>query len=812
MSNIKRKYSAGKGKQQGETKGKSMPPGLDKLGITPSEEQNHIYSLIANGHNIQVDSVAGSGKTTTCMIIAIKDPGVRHLCITYNKKLKEETRLRIESAGLTNLEAHNYHAFWYHYYDTNINDVHMGKRLADPKLRPKPGKKINFARLFIDECQDMRPVFFKLIKQVLRDNMHPNPQMILFGDRYQTIYGFQGADNRFLTMGDQLYQAKDGMDAKREWHTAKLSISRRITSEMADFINKVMLNEPGGVDRIISHKTSGRKPDYVIANMFNPVLIRKKVLPLIFQLFDEGYKREEIAVLAYSVKQSCIPIRELGNALTQCKIPIFIPVSDEETINDEVCKGKIVMSTFHQFKGLERKAVIVMGFDASIFKYYMKGADTTRCPDILYVAATRAKERLILVHGCFSDYLPFLKKSELNKYAAVHRLAELAVRGDAPEKVDAVHTISVTELISHVPAVLMGELLEHITLTEATPSEPITIVTKSPATWAQGNGLVENVADITGVAVPAYYEMMTTGRCTILNDLRKYSDEKIGFELPKRDGQFTDIAQLLKVATTWSSLNNGFDFKRVQMIKYDWLGEKQLEACVNRMFGLDLDPKAGRYEVPVQVMDKPELQGRGLAAKFDYMDNGRLFEFKTTGELSGSHVLQLCCYMYINKDYQQRQLLNRMEGTDEALSTLTPETLKVGDSVYYYEEDSTGVRTRAKSVVAYPQVGRVTTVSQECVTLQTPKHTVKQIWFSDSKEPAVCDTLILNISCLARHHPDMIPKYKYYLANLLSGQLLEIQATPASLALIIDKLMSHKFKKEVRISDSEFLATVDTLL
>ena len=51
----------------------------------------------------------------------------------------------------------------------------------------------------------------------------------------------------------------------------------------------------------------------------------------------------------------------------------------------------------------------------------------------------------------------------------------------------------------------------------------------------------------------------------------------------------------------------------------------------------------------------------------------------------------------------------------------------------------------------------------------------------------------------------MIPKYKYYLANLLSGQVLEIQATPASLALIIDKLMAHKFKKEVRISDSEFL-------
>ncbi len=779
-------------------------PGLDKLGITPSDEQNHIYSLISAGNNVQVDSVAGSGKTTTCMIIAIKDPPVQHLCITYNKKLKEETRLRIEAAGLANLEAHNYHAFWYHYYDTNINEVHMAKRLADPKLRPKPGRKINFARLFVDECQDMRPVFFKLIKQILRDNQCPNPQLILFGDRYQTIYGFQGADNRFLTMGSQLYETGARV-AKREWHSAKLSISRRITSEMADFINKVMLNEPDGVDRIISHKTSGRKPEYVIANMLNPVLIRKKVLPLIFQLFDDGYKREDIAVLAYSVKQTCIPIRELGNALTQCKIPIFIPVSDEETINEEVCKGKIVMSTFHQFKGLERKAVIVLGFDASIFKYYMKDADTTRCPDILYVAATRAKERLILVHGCFSDYLPYLKQADIPKYASVHRLAELVVRGDAPEKVDKVQTVNVTELISHVPAVLLGELLEHITLNEITPAEPITTITKSPASWAQGNGLVENVADITGIAVPAYYEMMTTGRCTILNDLRKYSDEKIGFPLPDRGANFADIAQLLKVATTWSSFNNGFDFKRVQMIKYDWLDEKQLEACVNRMFRLSLSQEDGRYEVPTMITGRPELQGRGLAAKFDYMDKNRLFEFKTTSELSGTHVLQLCCYMYINKDYQQRQLLNRMEGTDEALSTLTPDMLRVGDNVYYYEEDTTGVRTRAKSVVAYPQIGRVTQVTTDNITLQTPSGHEKEVWFSDGKEPAVCDTLILNISCLARHHPDMIPKYKYYLANLLSGQVLEVQATPASLALIIDKLITHKFKKETRITDTEFL-------
>ena len=48
-----------------------------------------------------------------------------------------------------------------------------------------------------------------------------------------------------------------------------------------------------------------------------------------------------------------------------------------------------MLSTFHQVKGLERKVVIIMSFDAS---------QNHQDDPVLYVASTRAEERLSLIH------------------------------------------------------------------------------------------------------------------------------------------------------------------------------------------------------------------------------------------------------------------------------------------------------------------------------------------------------------------------------------------------------------------------------
>ena len=51
---------------------------------------------VRNGFNVLVDSVAGSGKTTTNLHIAKALPHYKILLLTYNSKLKEECRQKVE--------------------------------------------------------------------------------------------------------------------------------------------------------------------------------------------------------------------------------------------------------------------------------------------------------------------------------------------------------------------------------------------------------------------------------------------------------------------------------------------------------------------------------------------------------------------------------------------------------------------------------------------------------------------------------------------------------------------------------------------
>jgi hypothetical protein len=75
----------------------------------PSPEQLAIAASVGGGFSVVVDAVAGSGKTTTVLHIAAASPGKRILLLTYNARLKTETRRR--AAGLKNLEVHSYHSF-----------------------------------------------------------------------------------------------------------------------------------------------------------------------------------------------------------------------------------------------------------------------------------------------------------------------------------------------------------------------------------------------------------------------------------------------------------------------------------------------------------------------------------------------------------------------------------------------------------------------------------------------------------------------------------------------------------------------------
>ena len=132
-----------------------------------STEQKYIIDSIQN-NNVIVDSVAGSGKTTTNLFIAKSYLNLNILLLTYNSKLKIETREKVKIHDITNIDIHSYHSFCVKYYD---NECFVDMKIIKLLENNKPiQKKINFDLIILDEAQDITPLYYQLICKINYDN------------------------------------------------------------------------------------------------------------------------------------------------------------------------------------------------------------------------------------------------------------------------------------------------------------------------------------------------------------------------------------------------------------------------------------------------------------------------------------------------------------------------------------------------------------------------------------------------------------------------------------------------------------------
>ena len=162
-----------------------------------SSEQLAVVDALSNC-NALVNSVAGSGKTTTALHVARKYWNQKILLLTYNRRLKEETRNLAWIKGLLNLEVHSYHAMGYLYYNKNcFRDCGL-REVVQNDSRPTI-ILTKYDIIIIDEAQDMTMLLFSFIQKLLRDigeNENYCPKLLLIGDINQEIFSFNNADNR----------------------------------------------------------------------------------------------------------------------------------------------------------------------------------------------------------------------------------------------------------------------------------------------------------------------------------------------------------------------------------------------------------------------------------------------------------------------------------------------------------------------------------------------------------------------------------------------------------------------------------------
>lgn len=623
-----------------------------------SSEQQAILDALKEDCNVVVDSVAGSGKTTTLLYLAQSLPDTRFLVITYNSKLKLETRTKVDALGLSNVEVHSYHSLGYKYYSTEcITDQGIINVVLNKHM---PQLALAFDVLVLDEVQDMTPCYYQLVHKVVLDNTCAVRRVCVIGDRYQSIYRYNDADERFITYASSVFDFVNGLP----WKHLMLTVTYRVPAPVARFINDAALQ----CTRLHTARGDTRtgRVTYMVSTTFCPYRAYNWIVENVLQSCQVA--PDDIFVLAPTVKKgrNDSPVRLLANMISNMDIPIFVPTSEDEALDSDVLQGKVVFSTFHQVKGLERKVVILFNFDASYFKFYNKSARCDVCPNELYVAMTRAQEHLIVLHQKENPPLPFLNTdvvlshAEFESHVSWDSLVHTAEKEETAQQ--RLPDIAVTDAIKHLSAKATRRALQFFTVEQLrAPSQSIHL----PNKVQQEQGSCENVGDITGVAVPAYYEYQHTGTMSIVTALQ--TEDKTfdaTYVLPSR----VTPEELLRLATQYLAMRSGYTYRQKQIQCYDWVSQDRLEQCVER-FNSVIQPSAQTcYEVRAHMM---VLGGRRLVGYMDCVDaaSSTVWEIKCGSQLKHEHMIQLAMYAGMNAS------VNTM--TYKLYNVLTDEVLQI---------------------------------------------------------------------------------------------------------------------------------------
>lgn len=617
--------------------------------IKPSKEQQNIIDAIVDKKNVTVNAVAGSGKTTTLLFIASKLKNKKILQITYNKQLKLEVRKKVDH--LNNVEVQTYHGLAVKYYDHSCHtDDNLVRILHDDlkiKYRPK------YDIIVIDEVQDMTPNYYELIYKFIQDIGFKNNILIL-GDSYQGVYDFKNADIRYLLFANKLWGRDDN------FNTLALNQSYRVTTQIASFVNKVML----GYDRIISHKKGDHKVYYY---RINPMGSIDEIYAKVILFLNNGYNYDDVFILSPSLKSADNPSKKLENMLVKDNIPVYFTRNEEDGIDEKIITGKIVFTTFHQAKGRERKIVFVLGFDESYFDFYAKDKNKKLCPPELYVATTRASEILVIIESDRYNPLPFLKRTccQLRKYAFLDYKCDQPIKKSKTKKIKSknVHKTTVKELtmyLSEITINILAPLIDSlfVKITELNSKTSVDI----PLTIESSTGLIEDVSDLNGIVIPAIYENYLKQKPSSLETIVKQQIENLSGdnrnhlvlnkinEMNKYENK--SISQYLLMGNIFIALTENIYFKLNQIDKYQWLDQKMIDICHQNLKKNVSDET--QYEQTIYDNNKNYFTYRhdtygeiNISGRIDACDDNYIWEFKCVSTLTLEHFLQLTIYAWI---------------------------------------------------------------------------------------------------------------------------------------------------------------------
>lgn len=571
-------------------------------GIEPSNEQTVICHALQT-HNCVIDSIAGSGKTTTATAIAATFPKANILLLTYNTRLKNETQKRFQD--YTNVTVNNYHSYVVKIYQHPCKDDREMNRFLDMSTSLRESKALMqqiplYDLIILDEIQDMTPLLFRLVSRIVDDmKFHSEfkalPRFAILGDVRQSIYEFMDSDARFLTLAPIAFASLSA----HPWRTdLKLSMSYRLTNPMANMINECYL---GGEQRLHACR-QGPQPIYLWVEFEEFTRSDSNTMKVLVALINK-HGPGNTFVLAPSVKNQRHPIRILENILsTQFHIPTYVTGDDRE-IHDRACRNKLVFSTQCSSKGLERDLVINMGCDDAPYNKY---SSLWSADNRLYVAMTRAKAQLVLIHAFQAPRFRYTPRDAIIQHCEVITTCinerNWLRRQTGPPRTTMEEAkrfptrMTVTDLIRFQPMLLIDDLLSQMCeIEERQPAllkeENALVNIASVASTTQG--ACEEISDITGKLFQHVVEYALLGTSISLGSSEQYK-------------QRPHISQLAKLAIKNDAFAEsgygatGYKGRYLQMPQnaYHWITEDHISIAHKRFqtaFGGSLDAQSHPY-------------------------------------------------------------------------------------------------------------------------------------------------------------------------------------------------------------------------
>ena len=379
----------------GPTDAAVRPLEIPELVKVMDAQQEQLARSLGDEHRI-IHGVAGSGKTMILGFRAMQLARAMNrpiLVLCYNKTLAARLEQLIGERGLAEkVQVYNFHK-WCHRMLTAYH-VELPPKGADGFFGQMVGRVIDgvdrgqiprfqYGAVLVDEGHDFEPDWYRLIVQMI--DPATNSLLVLYDDA-QNIYG--KADRRKVSWKSLGIQAQG--------RTTILKLNYRNTLEILavarGFANELLVERDDDGDGVplVAPESAGRRGP--VPELIRVETAAAQLTVLIAQLRDEhahGRPWSEMAVIFRNQWEG----EKLAEALERQDIPARLAEGRGKgalfAVGDTV---KLV--TMHSSKGLEFPFVIIPGL-GSLPK---EGKDEAGEARLLYVAMTRATERLVLIH------------------------------------------------------------------------------------------------------------------------------------------------------------------------------------------------------------------------------------------------------------------------------------------------------------------------------------------------------------------------------------------------------------------------------